>query len=247
VNNYDVSRVVVERLFPFSGTNIIQSMNEQSFRAHRGKTLAGAATWLRVLGMFALLCLPSRARADGSESARAAYQAGQAAQESRMRRALFTRGMELARGRLANQANDPEGLYWLAVNMGAEALERGKLSALPVVPRMEQLLLTLDKADPGFEQAGAARVLGRLYHQAPAVISVGSNAKARQFLLRAVSLAPDHPGNLAFAADFLVAHGDKAQARQLAERCLQRLHAQDFGREAKEWSELARHVVEATR
>jgi hypothetical protein len=196
--------------------------------------------------MFSLLCLPSLARADGIESARAAYQAGQAAQESKIRRALFTRGMELARARLANRGNDPEGLYWLAVNMGAEALERGKLSALPVVPRMEKLLLTLDKADPGFEQAGAARVLGRLYHQAPAVISVGSNAKARQFLLRAISLAPDHPGNLAFAADFLVDHGDKVRARQFAERCLQRLGAQDFGREAKEWTELARHVVEAT-
>ena len=112
---------------------------------------------------------------------------------------------------------------------------------------MERLLLTLDKEDPGFEQAGAARVLGRLYHQAPAVISVGSNAKARLFLLRAVSLAPDHPGNLAFAADFLVDHGDKVQARQFAERCLQRLRTQDFGREAKEWNELAKHVVEETR
>jgi len=222
-------------------------MNNDPHTTHHSELLPDVAPWLRVLGMFALFCLPSPARADGIESARAAYQAGQAAQESKIRRALFTRGMELARARLANQANDPEGLYWLAVNMGAEALERGKLSALPVVPRMEQLLLTLDKAAPGFEQAGAARVLGRLYHQAPAVISVGSSTKARQFLLRAVSLAPDHPGNLAFAADFLVDHGDKVRARQFAERCLQRLRAQDFGREAKEWNELASHVLEETR
>jgi hypothetical protein len=222
-------------------------MNTTTLPTHCNKSVASAATRLRLLGALILLCLPNAARADGIESARAAYQAGQAAQESNMRRALFTRGMELARARLANQANDPEGLYWLAVNMGAEALERGKLSALPVVPRMEQLLLTLDKADPDFEQAGAARVLGRLYHQAPAVISVGSSAKARQFLLRAVSLAPDHPGNLAFAADFLVNHGDKARARQFAEQCLQRLRAQDFGREAKEWNEIAKHVVEETR
>lgn len=202
---------------------------------------------LRLLGMFTLFCLPNVARADGIASAREAYQAGQAAQESKIRRALFATGMELARARLDRHADDPEGLYWLAVNMGAEALERGKFSALPVVPRMEQILLALDKADPNFEQAGAARVLGRLYHQAPAVISVGSNTKARQYLMRAVSLAPDHPGNLAFAADFLVGHGDKARARQLAERCLQRLHARDFGREGKEWNDLARHVVEETR
>jgi len=197
------------------------------------------------MGMLAILFLPCLARAE--ESASDAYQAGQLAQESRLRRAFFTRGMELARARLARQADDPEGLYWLAVNMGAEALERGKLSALPVVPRMEQLLMTLDRVAPSFEQAGAARVLGRLYHQAPAVISVGSNDRARQFLLRALSLAPEHPGNLAFAADFLVDHGDKARARHLAERCLERLRMQDFGREGRAWSELARHVVEKTR
>ena len=52
---------------------------------------------------------------------------------------------------------------------------------------------------------------------------------------------------ISFAADFLVDHGDKARARQFAERCLQRLRAQDFGREGKEWIELARHVVEQTR
>jgi len=90
-------------------------------------------------------------------------------------------------------------------------------------------------------------VLGRLYYLAPAVISIGSNAKAKQFLLRAVALAPDHPGNLAFAADFLLDHGDKVQARQFAERCLVRLGARDFGRDAREWRELARHVLEETR
>jgi hypothetical protein len=200
-----------------------------------------------MLGIVALLSLPRSVHADDRESARSAYQAGRAAQDSKTRRVLFSRGMELARARLANQANDSEGLYWLAVNMGAEALERGKLSALPVVPRIEALLLTLDKVDPHFEQAGAARVLGRLYHQAPAVISVGSSAKARQFLLRAVALAPDHPGNLVFAADFLVDHGDKERARAFAERCMRRLGEQDFGREADEWGDIARHVIEETR
>jgi len=202
---------------------------------------------LPLLAMFALWCLPNPVQANQVASAREAYQAGQAAQDAKLRRALFTQGMELARARLARQADDPEGMYWLALNMGAEALERGKLSALPVVPRMEQILLTLDKANPGFEEAGAARVLGRLYYLAPAVISIGSNAKAKQFLLRAVALAPDHPGNLAFAADFLLDHGDKVQARQFAERCLVRLGARDFGRDAREWRELARHVLEETR
>lgn len=222
-------------------------MDINNCQAHRSPPRTIGAAWLPALAMFTLWYLPSSVRADEVGSAREAYQAGQAAREGKMRRALFTRGMELARARLARQADDPEGLYWLALNLGAEALERGKLSALPVVPRMEQLLLTLDQANPSFEHAGAARVLGRLYHLAPAVISVGSNAKAKQFLLRAVALAPDHPGNLAFAADFLLDHGDRVQARRLAERCLDHLHTRDFGRDANEWSELAHHVIEETR
>jgi hypothetical protein len=206
-----------------------------------------AHPWLTVVSLALLGGLPDQVQASDMATAREAYQAGQTARDSKTRRAFFTQGMDLAKARLASRTDDPEGLYWLAVNMGAEALERGKMSALPVVPRMERLLLTLDKVQPGFEQAGAARVLGRLYHQAPSVISVGSNTKAREFLLRALSIAPDHPGNLAFAADFLVDHGDKGQARRLAERCLQRLRQQDFGREGREWLELAQHVVEETR
>lgn len=214
---------------------------------HRTAAQACLAAWLPGLATFVLSCWPSPGLADAIDSARQAYEAGQAAREGKMRRALFSKGIELAHARLARRADDPEGLYWLALNLGAEALERGKLSALPVVPRMEQLLLTLDKENPAFEQAGAARVLGRLYYLAPPVISIGSNVKAKQFLLRAVTLAPDHPGNLAFAADFLVDHGDRVQARKFAERCLARLHDQDFGREATEWRDLAKRVLEETR
>jgi hypothetical protein len=181
------------------------------------------------------------------ESAKAAYESGRTAASKDVREQAFARGMELAKARLANNPDDAEGLYWLAVNMGAHALERGKMSALPVVPRMEAILLHLDQVDPRYESAGAARVLGRLYHQAPAVISVGSNKKAAQFLARALSLAPTHPGNLAFAADFQAGHGSKAVARDYAARCLAALSGRPLNSEEKEWAALARETMEATR
>jgi len=179
-----------------------------------------------------------------ADSARQAYAAGKVAKDRETRRTLFAQGMALAKSRLANNPDDPEGLYWLAVNMGAEALERGKLTALPVVPRMEALLLRLDRVSPGYEDAGAARVLGRLYQEAPAVISVGSNKQARRFLDRAMRLAPDHPGNLAFAADFQAEHGDTGLARSYASRCLQGLAGKTLGSEEREWAELAKAVLE---
>jgi len=74
-----------------------------------------------------------------ADNAGAAYAAGRAAQDRDTRRTLFAQGMALAKSRLASNPDDAEGLYWLAVDMGAEAIERGKLAALPVVPRMEAL------------------------------------------------------------------------------------------------------------
>jgi len=198
---------------------------------------------LGLLGLV-LLTLPAQAQAFGT--AREAFEAGRNAKDSRAKRSAFAEGMALAQARLDKNPNDPEGLFWKAVNMGAEALERGKMAALPVVPKMEALLLTLDKVDPRYEQAGASRVLGRLYHQAPSVISVGSNKRARVFLDKAVALFPDHPGNLAFAADFLYSHGDRRVARAYAIKSLQLLAAKDWGSEGAEWHALAVTVVEDT-
>lgn len=203
-----------------------------------------------MLSSLALLLAMTAAEADPAATAgpRAAYEAGRAAQDGRSKRAHFQRGIDLAQARLAARADDPEGLYWLAVNLGAEALERGKMAALPVVPRMEKLLLRLDQVAPRYEDAGAARVLGRLYHQAPAVISVGSNDNARRFLERALALAPEHPGNLAFAADFLLdVDGARARARSLAEKCLAKLDPRDTTHDVTEWRKLATRVLEKTR
>jgi hypothetical protein len=163
------------------------------------------------------------------------------------RRQHFREGISLARSRLAQNPDDPEGLYWAAVNIGAEALERGKLRALPALPEMERLLLACHRVAPGYEHAGAARVLGRLYHKAPAVISIGSTAKARQWLETAVTLEPDYPGNLAFAADFYADQRDRLRALPLARRCLAVLDARpgSFGPEGEEWRTIARAIVEA--
>lgn len=207
-----------------------------------GRRTPGVASCVAVLAIL-LAAGPSLA----ADSARTAYAAGRAAPDREARRTHFAQGMALAKSRLSGNPDDAEGLYWLAVNMGAEALERGKMAALPVVPRMEALLLRLDQVSPRYEDAGAARVLGRLYQEAPAVISVGSTKLARRFLDRALQLAPNHPGNLAFAADFQLDHGDRALARTYAERCLQALTGKALGPEEREWFALAQTVREKTK
>jgi tetratricopeptide (TPR) repeat protein len=61
---------------------------------------------------------------------------------------------------------------------------------------MEATWLKAIELDPKFNYAGAHRALGLLYLEAPGwPISLGSHAKARQHLKKAVELSPDYPDN----------------------------------------------------
>ena len=196
-----------------------------------------------VLGTLLVIGLMGATSTVETGAARAAYWEGRAA-SGKARRDHFQRGVDAARAVLAEHPDDPEGLLWLAANLGAEALERGKLRALPVIPKMVELLNRLDRVAPSFENAAAARTLGHLYAVAPPVISVGSDAKARDHFERALALAPDFPGNLALAADFFDDEGDEERALELARRCLLTLPRFFRDPEAKEWLAMAERIVE---
>jgi tetratricopeptide (TPR) repeat protein len=177
-------------------------------------------------------------------SAETHFRTGRKARDSKARRREFEAGIKVAEARLGQNPDDPEGLYWLANNMGALALERGKMSALPVVPKMEKLLLRLHEVAPTYANGGAARVLGRLYDKAPAMISIGSAKKARLWLERALTIDPDHPGNLAFAAEFFANQGEGQPARDLATRCRQTLDRGEYGPDEAEWRAIVTAVLE---
>jgi hypothetical protein len=150
----------------------------------------------------------------------------------------------LAREALAKNPDDPAAMLWYAANLGAEALTHSKVYALRVVGEIERTLLRLDTLAPTYDHAAAARALGRLYHQAPAVISVGSSKKARVFLEKALARAPEFPGNLAFAADFYADDGDCDRALPLARRVAALANLDTFGPDAREWRTIARAVIE---
>lgn len=175
--------------------------------------------------------------------ARESYWQARASSDGAAREALFQRGIDAAERLLAANPSDPEGLFWLAANRGAHALERGKLVALGVLPEMERLLLTLDRVAPRFENAGAARTLGTIYSVAPPVISIGSRTKARVAFERALALAPDFLGNVALAAEFYDDSGDTDRAVALAKRALSVPPPLDDP-EASKWLELARRILE---
>jgi tetratricopeptide (TPR) repeat protein len=70
------------------------------------------------------------------------------------------------------------------------------LGALKLVKEMEREFKTAAGLDEKFDFAGPERNLGLLYRDAPGwPASIGSKRKARNFLERAVKLAPDYPEN----------------------------------------------------
>jgi hypothetical protein len=125
---------------------------------------------------------------------RAAYDWADFAQNDRDRETIATQGINACRAALALNPKTAAAHYYLAMDLGQ--LARTKLlAALKIVHEMESEFLIAENLDPHFDFAGPARNLGLLYHEAPAIGSIGSKRKAREWLRRAAQSAPDYPEN----------------------------------------------------
>ena len=86
-----------------------------------------------------------------------------------------------------------------------------------IIEEMEHSL----KVNPSYEQAGAHRVLGRIYYCCPGwPLSVGNINDSLEHLSTAVSLAPDNSTNHLYLAETLLKLGKKEEARQELENVL---------------------------
>ncbi len=104
--------------------------------------------------------------------------------------------------------------YYLAMTLGQFADTKRNLAALKMVKEMEHEFLAARELDEQYDFAGADRNLGLLYFESPTIISIGSRAKARQHLLRAVELSPDFPENRLNLIETLLKWGDTDDARR---------------------------------
>lgn len=104
--------------------------------------------------------------------------------------------------------------YYLGLTLGQFADTKRNMAALKMVKEMEHEFQTTRELDEHFDDGGADRNLGLLYHQAPAFISIGNRSKARQHLQRAVELAPDFPENHLNLIETLLEWGETDAARR---------------------------------
>jgi len=145
--------------------------------------------------------------------ARACFDLAELATNHTERAQIAQRGITAAHQLLARETNSAPGHYYLGMNLAQMARTRG-LGALKIVSQMEQEFSRTIQLDERLDYAGADRNLGLLYRDAPTVISIGSKAKARQHLQRAVELAPNYPENGLNLIESSWKWGDRTGARR---------------------------------
>ncbi|MDO9533239.1 MAG: TRAP transporter TatT component family protein [Deltaproteobacteria bacterium] len=129
--------------------------------------------------------------------------------------AYYQQGQPYAETLIREEPNRVEGHYWLAMSLCGQAEVGGKLLGHRLLPRILEELKRAVAMDAAFDQAGAHRVLGRIYYEAPGwPLSVGDLAKSRQHLQAAVHLSPATSTNHLYLAETLLRLNESALARQ---------------------------------
>ena len=133
----------------------------------------------------------------------------------------YQKGQSYAETLIREEPNRVEGHYWLALNLCGQADVGGKLLGRRLLPRILEELKRAVALDGAYDQAGAHRVLGRIYYEAPGwPLSVGDLQKSRQHLQAAVRLAPATSTNHLYLAQTLSRLQEAGLARQELEQVL---------------------------
>jgi hypothetical protein len=151
--------------------------------------------------------------------ARACFEFNDFATNNAGRAELANQGIAACQQLLARESNSAPGHYYLALELGLLADTNRNFAAYTRVREMERELKTADGLDAHFDYGGPARCLGLLYRDAPGwPLSIGSRRKAREWLEKAVQLAPDYPENVLNLAESCEQWNDDAAARNQLKR-----------------------------
>ena len=131
----------------------------------------------------------------------------------------YLKGQSYAETLIREEPNRVEGHYWLAMSLCGQADVGGKLLGRKLLPIILEELKRAVALDETYDQAGAHRVLGRIYYEAPGwPLSVGDMEKSRQHLQAAVRLAPATSTNHLYLAQTLLRLNEAGLARQELEQ-----------------------------
>jgi tetratricopeptide (TPR) repeat protein len=151
--------------------------------------------------------------------ARAGFFLGDIADQGQ-RRLYYEQGRQYAQTILQEFPERVEGHYWLGLNMAGLA-DVNRMQGMRLLPQILEALQRSATIDPGYDQAGAYRVLGRIYYEAPGrPISVGNVSKSVDLLKKATTIAPANSTNHLYLAESLIKKGQLDEAKQELQKVL---------------------------
>lgn len=187
-----------------------------------------------------------RARPDKSErwvqEARLLFYIAEYSPGDEKQLAIYTEGRDLAKKARAAAPADSGAILWWAANHGGMARLKKNLWSLGALKEIEAALTELKELDPQFGFAAASRVLGKIYLEAPRILSIGSSSKAKESMLDSMKRAPEFPGNELGYAEWLLEDGEKDKASAIVQALrskgvLEKGDYGDFRWEKKMWRE----------
>ena len=230
-----------------SSATVLTPENTQKIELAVWKYAIDTPLLLETIDWFHGLTLNSRESAAFGELSRLKFMQAQLELSKEHRVRLFEKSIVAADQALALDGNDVRGLFWKAAAMGKIAEDSGILNALRMLRPMESLLLRVVELDETYENAGAHRALGRMYHKLPGFpISFGNNQTALMHLKRAHELFPRDVITRAFYAELLLDMGKTSEARKHADFVLNAPIAEEDMREFAEYVDIALQVIKKT-
>jgi tetratricopeptide (TPR) repeat protein len=139
---------------------------------------------------------------------------------------------------LAMNPNLPEGHYWHGLFLLKKAQKRG-LTGYFIVKEGIRELEKVRKEKPGYDHAGASRVLGLLYCLAPGWTPFGDLNKSIALGKESTRLAPNYPLNHLYLANAYKKQGDKTAAIREYKEIIS-ASAKKTGKHEVDWSKEAR-------
>ncbi len=153
--------------------------------------------------------------------ARAAYHyADNFVKDKNARKTIFTEGKEAAEKATQLNPQSPEGWYWLGVCLGSWGEANGIMQSLGAVKPIMNAIAKGMAINPNWDDGAFYNLRGRVYHRAPAGISVGDKKKAESDYKQALALNPKNRTAHRFYAELLLEQGRKDEAAKLVEKGL---------------------------
>lgn len=144
--------------------------------------------------------------------ARACFDKADNEEKDSVRATVAWQGVHACQELLKQHPNLAEAHYYLGMDLG-EVARTKRLSALHLLREMEKEWQTTIALDEHCDFGGPNRNLGLLYRDAPgSPLSIGSRAKAREHIRRAVELDPEYPENHINLIESDLKWGDTADA-----------------------------------